>query len=344
LSGDVSDDSQALIRKRVHCALPPTDDILALLSEIPPENGGLWPLGNEIRLYGGIKFDDGTEEMSSMGIFRIARPEIARTAEEMTIVIEGFDRGRSVSRAKFVEPYGIAKNTNYCDAIKDLILSRLSWFDVNDFMCMDTEYLTPSLTFTDEDPWQVAQDMAKSFGAELFFDGDGKLVLQPEPDPVYTPSSFTYESGEEATVTQITRDLNDEDAYNGVVVTATNSQLLSPIKAVAWDTDTNSPTRYDPDSPEDSLYGAVPLLVDSEYITDGQQAQDAANATLARVTGLISHCDFNAINNPAHISGDIVTIRDSKVGIDSVYILDSVQIGVGENFEMTGATRKRRVT
>lgn len=345
LGGEVTDDSSATIRRRATITLAPAAEVLSLLPSSPPSEGGLWPLGNELLLRGGIRFDDGTEELASLGLFRISRPSLLTSQGSLSITLEGYDRGRSVSRARFVEPYEIASGVNYSEAIKDLIKSRVPWMTDADFDFMETDYTTPSLVFTmDDDPWAVAQKMASSFGAELFFDGDGKCVMRPEPDPLYTPSVFEYAEGEEATITSLGRSLDDEGAYNGVIVTGENTDLPEPVRAEAWDDNPQSPTFYDPDSPETSIYGAVPYFITSQYITTESQAQDAANANLARVMGVIEQIDFAAVNNPAHTSGDVIDVVRANVGVSGTYILDSVTIGLGHAFEMSGVTRRRRAS
>lgn len=343
IAGQVTDDSQALVRRRLSVALPGTAEVLAALASVVPDDGGLWPLGNELKVYAGIEFEPGDQEVVPLGVFRISKPVLSDSANGVAISIDGYDRGRAVSRARFTEPYVVAAGTNYATAIKDLIKSRLPTLTDADFVFMTTTYTTPQLVFTsDDDPMDMALKMAGSLGAELFFDGNGKCALRPEPDPLFDPPVFAYEDGETSTLTGIGRDLDDEQAYNGVIVISENSELATPLRAEAWDTNQNSPTYYDPDYPSQSLYGAVPYFINSQYITTQQQCQDAADANLARVLGIIEKIQFEAVNNPAHTSGDIITVGRSSIGATGVNILDSLTIGFGGSVTMTGATRKRR--
>lgn len=343
VSGQVTDDSSALIRRRMALVLPATSEVLEALASTPPDNGGLWPLGNELKIHTGIQFGPGDEELVPLGLYRISKPVIADTPEGPTVNLEGYDRSRSVSRAKFTQPYVIAVGTNYATAIKDLIKSRIATLTDADFILMSTDYTTPQLVFTiDDDPMEMAIQMASSMGAELFFDGDGKCVLRPEPDPLFDPSVFDYIEGEEATLTAINRDLDDELAYNGAIVVSENSELPAPLRAEAWDTTLTSPTYYDPAFPSASVYGAVPYSVSTQYITTQEQCQDAANAELARRLGVIEQLQFNAVNNPAHQSGDIVTVGRAAIGASGVNILDNFTLTFGEGSSMAGATRKRR--
>lgn len=343
LAGEVQCDVGALIRRRATLNLAPVHDLLDLIGTTPPVGGGLWPIGNELRLYGGIRYVDGAEELAPMGVFRINRPKVDHSGDEVSLVVEGMDRGRAVSRAAFTVPYEIAEGTNYATAIKDLIKSRIPWLADDQYDFMVTSYVTPDLVFLpDDDPWVVAQQMAQSLGAELLFNGEGKCVLRPEPDPAFTPPSFVYAEGEDATLISTVRDLDDEQAHNGVIVVSENTDLATPLRSEVWDTDPASPTYYDPNNPQDSIYGAVPMFINSQYITTQAQCDAAAQAQMARMSGIIEKIDFTAINNPAHEEGDVISVQDLHLGVDNVYILETLRIGLGEAFVMSGTTRKRR--
>lgn len=343
IGGTVTDDSQAVIRRRASVALAPEDRVLAALASLVPSDGGLWPTGNEMRVYSGIRLVTG-DELVSLGVFRISKPTAVETSDGITITIDGYDRSRSVSRARFTSPYVVAQGTNYATAIKDLILSRLPQMNADtDFLFMETNYTTPQIVLTmDDDPMGTALSMASSIGAELFFDGSGICVLRPEPDPLYDLPVATY-SPEEAVLTSVARGLDDEQAYNGVVVVSENSELTEPIRSEAWDTNPNSPTYYDPDYPQDSLYGPVPYFITTQYITTQSQADDAAAANLARVLGVIENVSFDSVSNPAHESGDIIAVESPRVGASGINILDSLTINFGgAGVLMQGVTRKRR--
>jgi Domain of unknown function (DUF5047) len=345
LTGSVSDDSSALVRRRCTLTLPGVPEVLDLLPKNQPSDGGLWPLGNELELFGGIKYGTGVEEYIPMGVFRIAKPVLQDSGEDLTISIEGYDRGRSISRAKFTAPYFVALGTNYADAIKALAQVKGPWLTADNFRFMETSYETPSLVFTDaDDPWQMMIDMAESFGAELFFDGVGNLVLQPQSDPVFTPPDFDYSEGEEATITSIGRDLDDEEAYNGVIFMGETTDNVVPVRAEVWDTNPASPTYYDPKKAEASVYGPVPDIQKSQLITTQAQADEAAAARFSRVMGVIEKIDFTAINNPTHFSGDIISVSRDRINVDSIYVLEGITMGLGANTTMSGTTRKRRAS
>lgn len=346
ISGTITDDSTALVRRRVELTLPGTQDILDLLPSAVPDQGGLWPVGNELHVYTGIDFEDDTEaEYVHLGVFRVNRPKVVDSGGDVGISVQGYDRARTVQRNKFVTPYNIRAGINYVIAIRDLLMNRVPWLTEDDFNFMETDFTTPVLTFTHEDdPWEMATIMAASLGAQLYWDHHGKPTMRPEPDMSNTPPIWEYIEGEEAIITGVTRDLNDDDAYNGVVVSAENTSNSTPIRAEVWDTDPNSPTYYDPDNASESLYGANPKFITSNVVTTFDQALVMARAELRRELGIAEHIDFTSIVNPLHESNDVIGIRRERVSVDNVYVLESFKADIGFQGNMSGTTRRRRVT
>jgi len=345
LTGSIQDNSTANIRKRCTLALAPSAGVLEMLAKDVPQNGGLWPTGNEIKVLGGLLYSDATSEYVPMGLFRLARAELQASEGQLQVAIEGWDRGRAVSRASFTEPWAIKQGTNYNVAIKALVKAKLPLLIDDDFILAPTNYTTPNLVFMGptDDPWDKAQLMAESLGNELLFDGNGKCVSRAFPSP-YAPSAvFDYIEGEDCTMLTATRDLSDEQSYNGVIATGESSSNVAPVRAEAWDTDAQSPTYFDPDFPEASLYGPVPYFMASQYITTKQQAQEAAINNLGKVKGIVESVSFDAINNFAHESYDAINIRQEKTGIDDAYMIEQLTIGIGPNTTMGSVARKRRV-
>lgn len=348
LGGSWADDKTALVRRRLTLQLYPHEAIIP--SNSWSTDAGLWPLGTEIQLRVGVKYTSGATELMDVCRARISKPTIADDGS-LSLGVEGFDRGRSVSRARFTQPYTIPSNRDYATSIHDLVLSRLPSLRPDEFIFMETDgsdgygiFKTPLLVFMpDDDPWEMAQNMARSFGAELFFDGSGRCVLRPERDPSYETPDFDYQEGDGTNLLTVERSLDDETSYNGVVVDSSNSELKKPIHAEYWDTNPNSPTYYDPSKPEASTYGPVPFFMASQYITTDAQARLAAVNNFLRVTGLTETVNFSSIVNPAHESGDIITLKRGRVKLDGVFVMDTFNCGLGFTGTMSANTRQRRV-
>jgi hypothetical protein len=345
LGGSITDDSTATLRKRVSLNLAPTPEIIALIGHEVPELTGLWPLGNELNVLAGQLYPDGTSEYVPMGMFRISKCVMATSEGDLTIGIEGWDRSRTVSRARFIHPYNVKQGLYYHEAIQALLMSRIAFLEEEDFLFTHTNFKTPNLIFTgpNDDPMAMAIKMAGSVGMELLFDGVGKPVLRPIPDPQNDPPSFLYEEGPDAIILTAGRDLDDEQAYNGCIVTGETTSNATPVRGEAWDDDPLSPTYYDPDKPEASIYGAVPEFITSEFVTTKEQAVQAAIANLGKKRGVMESMKMTSICNYAHDSSDVISAKRALTGLDDVYSFESLNFGFGDAATMSATARKQRV-
>lgn len=343
LGGDVAVDKFASVRRRLSMQIAPDDPkwIPEVASDL------LFPVGREIMVEVGFRYADGTEELVPQGVFRISKPRINDNGTDVVLAVEGYDRSRAVSRARFTEPYVIPNGTNYATAIRNVVQRALPWFNDSMYSFMATELTTPQLIFdTSDDPWKMCEEMASSIGAEVFFDMQGRCVLRPEPVasegviPVWT-----YTAGEDATLIEVDKDLDDEQAYNGVIVTGTNSSTgTPPVRAEAWDEDPQSPTYYSPSNPESSLYGPVPFFIESQFITTQNQAEQAAQGNLAKVIGVLERVDFSAVPNPAHEVGDVVALVRERMKVNVVNLVDGFRVPLTIGATMQFTTRDRRIT
>lgn len=324
-SGQVQIDGTAATRRR--CSLNVIDEFGTLTQNV----GVLSPYGRELRVSNGIQYPDGTQELITMGTFRISDVSSDVGGSNAGIVaVSGFDRSRSISRARFESPYTIASGTNYSTAIANLVQNRLPSCPLNFTSSTAT---TPLLVFDQgADPWASAQSMATAIGCELFFDPNGTCVLRGVTD--LTSTVWDYTEGANASVITISNSLSDEPGYNGLVVDG-EPPGLSPVHAVVYDTDPSSPTY--------SLgpYGKVPMFYKSQFITSLDQATAAATALLATRRGGTEALQFTAIPHPAHEVGDLVRVATARLGINANYVFESFSypLGVGA---MSVVTRKRR--
>lgn len=326
VSGSVEVDGTAAVRRRCSLSLVDADGSLTRSTTAP-----LSPYGREIRIRRGLRLANGTIETLAIGTFRISTVSVDDSGGTRNVTVSGFDRARSISRARFETPYTIAAGTNYATAIQTLIQSRAPSvpveFDV-------TTATTPLLVFDQgADPWQTAVDMAASIGCDLYFDPTGKCIMTRTSEQ--QTISWDYGAGSNAVVLSVDDTLSDEPGYNGVVVDGEPAGA-PPVHAVVYDTDVSSPTY--------SLgpYGKVPRFYRSQFITSDPQASAAAAGLLIRERGGTEALKFSAIPHPAHEVGDLVRVADNKLGIDGNYLLESFTLPLGTE-PMSCTTRKRRV-
>lgn len=325
--GSVEVDGNADVRRR--CSLTVVDDTGVL---VPNDAGDpLSPYGNEVRVYRGVSTSATGDELVPLGTFRIASAHVDSFG---VIAVQGFDRARAVSRARFETPYTVPSGIDYSGAIVALITSRLPYVTTS-VAAVVTSTSTVLVFDQGSDPWEAAQNMAESIGCELFFDPMGVCVLRPRPDPVNDPIVATYAPGATATILSVENALDDEPGYNGVVVDG-EPPNLAPVHAVVYDADPASPTYAN------GPYGKVPMFYRSQYITTIEQATAAANAFLRANRGGTEQLTFEAIPNPAHDAGDLVRVTRTEIGVDDAYVVESFGIPLAVDGSMKVTTRKRR--
>lgn len=326
VSGSVSVDAGAAFRRRVKLVLGDDDGTLiptGFTHDLAP--------GRELRVFSGLMVS-GVEERVPLGVFVISEPAVEDDGAQ-TVSVEGFDRARKVSRARFTSAYSISSGTNYATAIKNIISSRVSGLT---YSFANTTRTTPQIVLDrGSDPWEAARKMASDIGMVLFFDQAGVCILKPEPNPATDPVAWEYVSGVQALLTKVSRSFTDEKTYNHPIVTGEGT-LTTPVFAEARDTDPSSPTYYL------GPFGDVPFFYSSPLITTTAQAQDVADALLRKVKGLTEKFQFEAIGNPIHDGGDIVKITRPELSVDDYFVLDSFSIGLGPKGRLSGTVRERR--
>lgn len=328
--GEVSVDGTAAVRRR--CTLTMVDPE----GTLTPANASavLAPFGNELKLWRGVQFPDGSEELVPLGVFVITQVTISDGIDGTTLQVEGLDRSIKVQRARFLSPYVIQAGANYGTAIRDAIASRNPWAS---FDFQPVTQTTPQLILgeqVDHDPWKETQAMAASIGCELYFDANGICTLRQVSTA--STASWTYTEGREATLLGLSRKLTAEGTYNHVIVTG-ESASGPPVKGEAKDVTPGSPTNVN------SAYGDVPYFYASPLVVTQAQATQAAEAILTRVMGRTELVEFPAIVNPGHEAGDVVQITRAASKVADLFIIDTFTIPLNPRGTMKATTRKRQV-
>lgn len=295
------------------------------------------PYGTEVTIKAGFVYTDGTTELLSVITGGIEEPEEADEGAGVRASFEVYDRSKSISDRKLSQPYYIASGTNVATAIRTLLLSRRS--DLT-FQFATTVRTTPTIVYPENtDPWDAAVALAQSIGMELFFNGAGVCVLRlvPSVDPADIAAVYTVgQSG--CTLTRVARRRSTRDTFSHIVVTGETTATAAPVRADAYDTDPQSPTYYR------GPFGDRPYFHQSSLITSSAQASEAAQGLLDQKSGFSEGVELALIPNVALDALDSVHVADSRLGINSLYTLDSYRVDFGPAGLMTAQTRTRRAT
>lgn len=307
--GSVTADRNNSIRRS--CQVQLSDKLGLLTPKVADDL--LWPNGNEIKLSRGIVVD-GVPELKSLGFFRLSRPSVS--FDQVTkIKLQGYDRAKTVSRAKVLRSTSVASKYVQ-NAIHDLLEDRYPGLTY-DFEASSYKIEATGLEPYD-DPWAKAWDWAVYGGLEVYFDTDGVVVLREIPDPTINQPVATYTDGEGATVLSVSKDIDEESAYNGYIVVSTS---VPGIRAEAWDLDPLSPTyRYGP-------YGEYPAPIVQVDSTNQAQLQAMANGLMRNRQMFLETTTMEIIPDPTKEPGDVVLVNSDRWGFDNVIaVVQSIEM------------------
>lgn len=296
----------------------------------------LSPFGNELRLYRGIQFSDGTEEYVPLGVFVMTDIDISDTNEGVEINISGEDRSLKVSRNKWYEPYQVV-NGPLEDAIEDLLQDR--------FDDVQTNFPTTNVTINqvilgsekENDPWKDAVELCELVGYDLFFDNNGIVVMRQLPSLEGAVVVAKYVEGSDTTVTSLDRRISSKDTFNGVIYTIEGTEVATPIRVEAWDEDTTSPTyRY-------GVFGEAPTFITTSVLATEAEAITAAKLLLNRYIGAQEQIRWNGLVDPTLDVNDVVYIKTTGAKVDRIVIIDGLDIPLSPEDNLAADARVVRV-
>ena len=275
----------------------------------------LTPFGYEIQVLRGAYLATGDPELVSLGVFPIQKSSIEGVY--LNTDIQARDRSQQVSDARLEDTYVVSAGTNYATAISALILDGVPDLTVQ---FPTTAYTTPQLIFdAQDDRWTRAQEMARSIGMEVYFDGVGVCKLRAEPsftgDPVYT-----IETGVNLVAAKV--ELDREQSYNKVIAVSRNASLGTQYRGEAADNDPTSPTYYG------GPFGHKPRFFYSEFLNSDAQATAAAQGLLASNLGVARGVDLESLPNPLLETGDLIYAEYTDIGVQDLHIVDRMQLGL----------------
>lgn len=299
----------------------------------------LFPRGNEMILYKGCRYSDGTSEVATLGRLLMEDVEIYRSGSTgLYITLNGRDRGGTIGRAKFTVPYatdGVSTLDVQLRTLINAVVPNLT------YAITPSAFVPAAMNFNiGDDPWTSALTLAASGGYELFPDPQGIITARPVLDPRTLPIVAIYDTTDttHSIVTSIQRSLVTTAVPNVIIATSQGSGVATPLISYWWDSDSASPSFYNstvpvPGSNMTSLpsnQGTYPTTVAT--ITGAAATTQLQNDTIAAAAGLSTKGTFETIDlkirdNPAHDVEDVITANDPAALITPKnYCLDTVTI------------------
>lgn len=307
-------------------------------TDLVPDTGYdfLTPFGNQLRLYRGIQFADGTEEYIPLGVFVITDVQIEDASQGVTITVRGEDKSIIVSRNKWTTTFQMLTGTLEA-SLTNLLQNRFPDIEVN-FPTTNVSINQIILgADSSNDPFKDAVTIAQLVGFDLFFDVNGVCTMKQFPTLDAATVVATYEEGNGGTIDTVNRNISTKETYNGVIYTVEGSQVTTPIRVEVWDEDTTSPTyRY-------GVFGSVPTFITTNLISTSAEAIKAATLLLNTYIGQQEEITFTAIVDPSLDVNDVVYIKAVGSKIDRTVIIDSMDIPLSYTENLSVNTRVVRV-
>lgn len=295
----------------------------------------LSPYGNELVLYSGITYEDGTQELIQLGVFGIEDVIITDTGGDLVIAVTGNDRSRVIQRAGFTDVYTVLPSTNVRDVISDLVAASWTGDDQLNFNFAHTDAVTPTEPLVyqpGDDPLQKINDLAAGIGYAFYFNRTGDPTFARIPDPQKAPTAWSYNEGLGNIATEVVRTVSRAGAPNYIIRDGMGNGIAVPVRGVALDDDPGSPTYWQGPYQRALNYNASAL-----YATQAQ-AQAAADAALSLALGSIETLQILGAPKPDHDVDDVVKVTRVRAGVAGRYVIDSLIFGFGNTgvLSMTG--------
>jgi hypothetical protein len=325
-AGSVTVDETQSIRRT--CSLTLEDPTSVL---VPQHLGDLLhPLtGNELWVSRGVTYADGATELIPLGVFAPSKPTSTDSLAELQLTLVGNDRSHLIARSQWTDSFSIDDGTDVNTAVMAVLSSRLPELGYN--LADDLGATVPATTFgadQNSNPWKDATSLVTSIGEELLIDPQGTVVARP----VTATSSgvvAAYVEGQTCTMITAARDLDDERAYNGVVVIAQGGNVTTPLRSVAW-------VGGSQPSP------AIPYFYSTSLVTDQTSLDAMAAAMLAQLTNAAEEVTFTALPDPRLDAGDVIYLQRSRSKLSANYVVQSVQIPLDAASAMSVTCRPKQ--
>lgn len=268
--------------------------------------------GTELRAEYGIIAVNGTTTWVPAGVFVLT--DATETGDGI-VTVKGQDRWRRVVNARFLRPVVTSGNT--ATAIKTLVEDADSRI-----VCTD---LTGSTATHRRSVWErdrdkAVLDLARSIGAVVVFNADGNAEIRPVPT-LTAPIAWKVYGGDGGVLIEARRGATQDQTYNAVVAEGEAPDGAAAVRAVVTLTG-RSTLRYG------GPFGSRPRYYRSPLLRTQQQANTAAAALLARVTGVARSVELSAAPHPGLDAGDVIEV-EVEPAVYERHLVESFDLPLG---------------
>lgn len=290
----------------------------------------LAPFGNELFIRIGVDLGGAGVLWQPLGYFVI---EQVRMRVEATIRVTGSDRMLPVDTSDLVSPrvYGPATTVSrvFDDLVKEILPEATILFDddtgdapLGREIIAERSRLDPLIELVD------------AYGKVMFWDELGFLRVEDPPDPDVVV--WDVRSGSGGVLVEPTRDLSRKGIFNAVVVEGEGGDTQDPVRAIAYDNDPTSPTRYG------GPLGRIPMFFTTPLVTTYPQAANAAAALLRQSIGAPYNMDLNVITNAQLRPRQAIRVTQQD-GNRDIMVVEQVTIPLDAEQSMSARMKEKAI-
>ncbi|MEV5211322.1 DUF5047 domain-containing protein [Micromonospora sp. NPDC053740] len=323
LDGDVQLDGTADVRSTLELTTDGTN-------MWPTGSGSLLaPYGNEVFVRRGIAYGNGVTEWVSLGFHRIETSE-QDDAPDGPIRLSGRDRMSGIIEGRLPGARAFPAPTTRGAMLAALVTEIYPWATIEWDEPAVRDGAIGRQIIVEQDRHAACDELVTTAGKSWWWDHRGVLVVRTPADA--TAPVWEVNAGQDGVLVSLGRRLTREGVYNAVVVTGEGADRAAPVRAVAFDSGSQSPTRWG------GPFGRVPKFYSSPLITTYNQAWDAARNMLSKELGLPYAVDFTAVPNPALEPGD--PVRVAYPGRSETHTIDRLTIPLTSDAPLKASTRE----
>jgi hypothetical protein len=297
------------------------------ITVVAPEGFPVGEFGTELAVRRGIVGHRATPELVPLGVFKIVSFDLDGGTGALRL--SGLDRSKFALDARLEDDVEVAAGALVVDVVSSLITTAVP----------HAPQALPSGTYTvptgsvfevKSAPWDAVKELVAAIGKLPRFDGLGTFRFV-DVATTSTPPVWTIDEGDTGVLVSASLSATDDKIFNRIVAASPPNDAGTVFKATA--TDTTSTARYG------GPFGRKPDWIESDLFTSDAMCADAANARLQSGLGASRSVSFTAVPNCALVPGDVIVLRNARLGVDAKHVVERLTIGLTADAAMAGTTR-----
>lgn len=286
---------------------------------------GFFYINRLVRLWRGVVYDDGTQELMPVGTFMVDKAETLVERGMSTVVIAGSDLWKKFTKSQFGVPTtftdGTAINTVITTMATSAGITQLNLDPLTE-RTSASKNIQKDFNFEgDETRGDALLKICSDYGIEVFMNPMGVLTTRDFQNPFDRPTVWYYDESD--TLAFFLRTVIDDDRlYNHVIVVGTGDAQEGGViyRAELKDTDPASPTNI-------TRIGDRVFRFESPLLSN-QESVDRSAFTIFYKHFLLSQTvAMEAVCNPALEGNDVVWVGETEFSrVDTRFLLGTFSI------------------